>query len=98
MNNLVRATGFPAGGVLLTTVFAIGLDQAGALPETPQVTAILSAVLLVVGIPHGSFDLALMRRAGAGGSTLRLVLLYLACAAVMYLAWRVAPVLASWVE
>lgn len=94
MNNLVRITGLPAFGVLLATAVAIGLDQAGVLPETPRVTAILSAVLLVVGMPHGSFDLALMRRAGADGSTLRLVLLYLACAAVMYLAWRVAPVLA----
>lgn len=89
-----RATGFPAGGVLLVTVLAIGLDLAGVITDTPMMTAILALTLLIFGLPHGSFDLALLRRAGATGSTVQLILLYVGCAAAMYVGWRIAPALA----
>jgi len=89
-----RATHFPAGGLLLVTALAIGLDRAGFTADTPMMTSILAFALLFIGLPHGSFDLALLRRAGAAGSTMYLVMLYVGCAAVMYLAWRAAPVLA----
>ncbi len=85
---------FSAGGVVLVTALAIGLDLAGLIAQTPMTTAILASSLLIFGLPHGSFDLALLRRAGAPGATVYLVLLYVACAAAMYLVWRVAPVLA----
>lgn len=88
------ATRFPAGGVLLVTALAIALDLAGLATDTPMMTAILALTLLVIGLPHGSFDLALLRRAGATGSTAYLVSLYVGCAAAMYLAWCIAPVLA----
>ena len=89
-----RATHFPAGGVLLVTALTIGLNLAGWSAQTPMATAILASSLLIFGLPHGSFDLALLRRAGAAGSTVYLILLYVACAAAMYLVWRLAPVLA----
>lgn len=89
-----RATHFPAGGVLMVTALTIGLNVAGLIAQTPMTTAILASSLLIFGLPHGSFDLALLRRAGATGSTVYLVLLYVACAAAMYLVWRLAPALA----
>ena len=89
-----RATHFPAGGVLLVTALAIGLNLAGLIAQTPMTTAILAASLLIFGLPHGSFDLALLRRAGATGATVYLVLLYVGCAAAMYLVWHLAPLLA----
>ncbi|WP_310497366.1 Brp/Blh family beta-carotene 15,15'-dioxygenase [Sandarakinorhabdus sp.] len=92
--NYARATHFPAGGVLLVTALSIGLNMAGLIDQTPMMTAILASSLLVFGLPHGSLDLALLRRAGATGSTVCLILLYVGCAAAMYLVWRLAPVLA----
>lgn len=89
-----RATHFPAGGVLLVTAITIGLNLAGLIAQTPIMMAILASSLLIFCLPHGSFDLALLRRAGATGSTVYLILLYVGCAATMYLAWRLAPVLA----
>lgn len=95
---IVRDLGVPAGGLLLATGGSIVLDQAGVVTDTPILTAILSCALLIAGLPHGSFDLALLRRAGAAGSgiqsTVTLVALYVACAAAMYLVWRIAPALA----
>lgn len=92
--NYARATHFPAGGVLLVTALSIGFNLAGLIAQTPTTTAILASSLLVFGLPHGSLDLALLRRAGATGSTIFLILLYVGCAVAMYLVWRLAPVLA----
>ncbi len=89
-----RGMHVPTGGVLLVTTLTIGLNLAGLIAETPMTTAILASSLLIFGLPHGSFDLALLRRAGATGSTVKLILLYVGCAAAMYLVWRLAPVLA----
>lgn len=89
-----RATHFPACSVLLVTALTIGLNLTGWITQTPMATAILASSLLIFGLPHGSFDLALLRRAGATGSTVHLILLYVACAAAMYLIWRLAPVIA----
>lgn len=90
----IRAAHFPAGGVLLVTGLTISLNLAGLIADTPMTTAIFALALLIIGLPHGSFDLALLRRAGAAGSTVQMVLLYLGCAAAMYLVWRIAPALA----
>ncbi|WP_353218065.1 Brp/Blh family beta-carotene 15,15'-dioxygenase [Sandarakinorhabdus sp.] len=89
-----RTTHVPAGLVLLVTTLTISLHLVGFFAQTPTTTAILACSLLIFGLPHGSFDLALLRRAGATGSTVYLVLLYVGCAAAMYVLWRLAPVLA----
>ena len=94
MMRIVRMAGLPAGGLLLITGVTVGLGLAGLIPDTPLATAFTAFTLLVVGVPHGSFDLALLRRAGATGSTAYLVLLYIGCAAVMYAIWLIAPTLA----
>lgn len=92
------ARNISTAGLVLLTLCAIGLDQAGLIAGSPAFTATLSVLLLVFGLPHGSFDLALLRRAGLSGlgtrSRLALVLLYIGCAAAMYLAWRLGPVMA----
>ena len=76
----------------------IGLDKVGFLVNSPALTATISAMLLVFGLPHGSFDIAILRRAEPSaphnGSRIGLVLLYLSFAAAMYLVWRSSPVLA----
>ena len=88
----------PLVGLVLLTLGAIGLDKFGFLVNSPASTAALSASLLVFGLPHGSFDLALLRRAEPSGfqhwSRFGLVLLYIAFAAAMYLVWRSGPVFA----
>jgi Brp/Blh family beta-carotene 15,15'-monooxygenase len=65
--------------------------------DTPLVTAAVSLLLLVAGMPHGGFDLALIRAAGGGadfGSRAGVIILYLGCAAATYALWQAAPVLA----
>lgn len=94
MTRIVRMTGLPVAGLLLVTAVTIGLDRVGYIPDTPLVTAIIAFALFVIGVPHGSFDLALLRRAGNTGTTAQLVLLYLTCAMAMYMVWRITPTLA----
>lgn len=94
MMRIVRMAGLPAGGLLLITCVAVGFGLAGLIRDTPLATSITAFTLLVVGVPHGSFDLALLRRAGATGSTAYLVLVYVGCAAAMYTIWQIAPTLA----
>ena len=88
----------PLAGLVLLTMGVIGLDKVGFLVNSPALTATISAMLLVFGLPHGSFDLAILRRAEPSApqnwSRIGLVLLYLSFAAAMYLVWRSSPVLA----
>ena len=88
----------PLAGLVLLTMGAIGLHEVGFLVNSPALTATISALLLVFGLPHGSFDLAILRRADPSGLQRRsrpgIVLLYLGFAAAMYLVWRAEPVLA----
>jgi Brp/Blh family beta-carotene 15,15'-monooxygenase len=83
------------GWLLAMTGIALALYSAGLLPETAAAIALLSATLMVVGMPHGSFDIALLQRSAVGdpaapGRT-TLIGLYLVCALAMYLLWQVAP-------
>lgn len=95
---IARPSGLPSVGLLLVTLGAVGLEQLGFLSDTPALTVIASLALLVFGLPHGAFDLALLRRAAGtsfrAGSGLAVIALYLGCAAAMYLAWRVGPLFA----
>ncbi len=83
------------GWLLAITAIAIVLYSTGLLPETAAAIAVLSATLMVVGMPHGSFDIALLQRGSADGTAIlsrtALIGLYLVCALVMYLVWQVAP-------
>jgi len=85
-------------GLAITTASAVALYYGGVLPQTSAMTALLSAALLVFGMPHGSFDLALLHNAASfritAGSRASLIALYLTCAAAMYLLWQIAPVAA----
>lgn len=81
--------------LVLVTLAAVGLFQIGLLAATPASTAVVSVALLIFGLPHGAFDIALLRRAGGSSfdtrATLAMVALYLLAAAATYLAWRAAP-------
>lgn len=86
-------------GLIFVTLSAIGLNAAVPITtSSPGLIATISALLLIFGLPHGSFDLALLRRSGPSSrlshSRLAIVLLYIGCAALMYLVWRLGPVLA----
>ena len=95
---ITRPSGVPSAALLLVTLGAVGLDRFGFLANTPALTVAASLALLVFGLPHGAFDLALLRRAAGtsfrAGSSLAVIALYLGCAAAMYLAWRVGTVFA----
>ncbi len=85
----------PASVLTLVTLVAIVAFQGRFLMVTPAMTAVISGALLVFGLPHGAFDIALLRRAGgpafSAGATIALVALYLLGATVTYLLWRAAP-------
>lgn len=93
-----RGGAWQSTALIMITAGAILLQMAGLDSRTPPVMAATSVLLLLAGLPHGSFDLALLRqstRQGCGvGPVLLLVLLYLGCAAAMYLVWQMAPGLA----
>ena len=63
----------------------------GAPLDTPMIVMVTCAAILLFGLPHGTFDLALIRQAHADRRTFGVVALYLGCAATMYVVWRVAP-------
>ncbi len=91
----VRLVGWPQVALLVTTGTAIALSLGGMLEETGATIALLSTALLVIGMPHGSFDIALLQHRGPPGASppprVLLIALYLACAMAMYALWRVAP-------
>jgi Brp/Blh family beta-carotene 15,15'-monooxygenase len=93
-----QVAGKATAGLLLVTAIGIGLHAAGWLVDTPAVTAAASVALLIFGLPHGTFDLALLRQASAEGFRTRsgvvAVALYLGCAAGMYLVWQLEPLVA----
>jgi Brp/Blh family beta-carotene 15,15'-monooxygenase len=98
MMSFAHGTALPASSLVLVTVAAVGLYFGGGLSATPAVMASVSFALLVFGLPHGTFDLALLRRATDTGSpataTFALLVLYIGCAGAMYFVWRLSPVIA----
>lgn len=88
----------PVFGLLMATLAVIGLYYGGFLTITPGLIAIVSGAILIFGLPHGAFDLALLRRGEVSEANLRstivLVALYLLVAGGTYLAWRAGPGLA----
>lgn len=90
-----RLVGWPQAALLVITATAIALSLAGMLAETAASIALLSAALLVFGMPHGSFDIALLQHGASADapppSRALLIVLYLVCALAMYALWQVAP-------
>lgn len=77
-------------------IAALGLD---GLPNDlfgNRATSLFCMAMLVFGLPHGSLDIAVIRRSGAIGErqVVAIVLLYLGLAAVTYSIWLFAPVVA----
>ncbi len=87
----------PAATMLLATAGAVVIDHTGAVFDSAAATATAAVLLLLAGLPHGGFDLALLRRAaipGAGPGLVTIIALYLGCAGLMYLLWVLQPVAA----
>jgi len=75
--------------VALTAIAAVlGFDV-----QAPGVTALACIVLLIGGLPHGSFDIEFILRRDASGQTAigRALLSYLLLAALMLALWLVEP-------
>lgn len=93
LNNLLAPdTRTGAGSIVAIVLVLFALNLSGLLTNTEAVTAVTSLALLIFGMPHGSFDLALLRSRTI--SSAALISLYIACAAVMYLLWHAAPMVA----
>ncbi len=75
---------------------ALAASVAGAPLEGPAATGFACVTILILGLPHGALDLALIRREGTRGARglVPLIALYLACAASTWGLWRIAPVAA----
>lgn len=88
----ITRTGMMAAAfVALVTLNFGGVDLAGPLP-----TVIACAAILLFGLPHGTLDLAIIRREREAGRVAMGILLlsYLGLAALMAAVWQLAPVAA----
>lgn len=83
-----------AGASLVAAV--IGAVLTGFPLESSSATVVAASSILLFGLPHGTFDLELIRRdrASRGVGLIPLLALYLSCAVAMYLLWQVRPVAA----
>ena len=85
---------FSGVGTLVLATASVGILQAsGVAVDGTAATIAACLAIAVFGLPHGTFDLALLRREGNQGR-LAVLGLYLVCAAAMALLWRVHPVAA----
>jgi len=78
----------------LATGLTVSAHQAIGLPDGPGVTAGLCVLLLLVGMPHGSFDIALLREGRVRPGFGAVLAVYLALGALTLAAWVVTPILA----
>ena len=90
LTSLGGAAHFPAIAMLVT--LAAMIIPADLLASPLAITATCAALLLG-GLPHGALDLAVVHRE-APSRTGRLLMLYIALAAVMFGAWQIAPTIA----
>ena len=79
---------------IVVSICALTAAMVGVPLDTPAVTIFLCAAILLFGLPHGTFDLALVRKAHADQRMLGVTALYLGCAAAMFAVWSVAPAVA----
>lgn len=83
--------------LLPVTAGLLAAELAAAIPDTAAITAAASLALLVAGMPHGGFDLALIRAAGRSNDAVSravIIVLYIGCAALTYAVWMLAPLAA----
>ena len=80
-------------GIALTASLA---HNAGVAVNAAAISVTACLAILLFGLPHGTLDFELLRRAMNGGMhRFRVALaMYFGCAAAMYCAWRAAPELA----
>lgn len=78
---------------LIVTGAALLSQSLGHQLDSPLVTPVACASLLLFGLPHGTLDIELLRRRDGAGPLVLLVA-YGACAAAMYAVWQLAPLLA----
>lgn len=76
-----------ASTLIIGTAIGVPLDSS-------PVAIISMLCILLFGLPHGTLDLALLRRANSNHNGIAVAALYLGCAAAMYLLWLVTPSLA----
>lgn len=79
---------------ICTAIAVLWLNGSGAALDGSGTTSLLCLGLLVFGLPHGSLDLALIRRRAQLGSwqVVTTVFVYLGFAAATYAMWKIAPV------
>lgn len=70
------------------------LAASGVALDSSAVTAAACAAILLLGLPHGTFDVALIKRAHRDQRSPAIVALYLIGAVLMYAVWQAAPALA----
>lgn len=75
---------------------ALTTSVAGVPLGGPAATGLACMTILILGLPHGALDLALIRREGTRGARglVPLIALYLACAVATWAVWRIAPIAA----
>jgi beta-carotene 15,15'-dioxygenase len=76
------------------SIVLLAAAAVGERLDTALVSMITCAAILLFGLPHGTFDLALIGKAHAERKTLSVVALYLGCAVFMLALWQLTPALA----
>ncbi len=79
----------------LTVAALVAAMLTGVRLSSGSSTVAAAGAILLFGLPHGTFDIELLRRDRLTGVHLvPLLALYVGCAVAMYLLWQVAPVAA----
>lgn len=81
---------------IMALLLVFSATSTGAVLGGSAATMTACAAILLLGLPHGTLDLELMKRQRAIGPARMaiVIIVYLALAAVMYAVWRAAPVTA----
>lgn len=79
---------------MFLTIGALLVFATGDAFGTVTTSVVLSAAILLFGLPHGTLDLALIQKAHANSNLVLVALLYCGCASAMYAAWKISPALA----
>lgn len=89
----LRGHALTTAGSLAVAALAVA-SLTGVRLDTGTATVVAVAAMLLFGLPHGTFDIALIRRdrAARGIGLSALLTLYLGCALAMYLLWQAEPV------
>jgi beta-carotene 15,15'-dioxygenase len=78
----------------LVTIGALAMHYHSVPLTTPLVSTAICAGILLLGLPHGTLDLALIRQSYRTKNMIGVVALYLGFAAAMYAVWQIEPIIA----